>query len=314
MGLNSILMKFPPYRWGVGIGDALKVKPDDGLGTKILKRGLLGVAAPLAAGALVYIAAQALFVLVPLAPYLPFGDALAPILSVLPTPVPGELRAIGGIMRPLMPFLPSLGSLLAEAFVYTTAGVVASGLAVAGLAGMSKNAVKENIGSLKSLFKGTEKESHPVAKSTPPGSTNEFSLIRDEKEGIERITGSQKGFSQKYADELVEIARVRGWTEISVDGGSRKQKEMLWLSAQIEQKISERKQQEGGVQPGAGCVPITIIGLSVTEKDEIYKKWKEAEADMNKTFFPAEASKFLPQEASPRQEKKPENKQGNLNL
>lgn len=49
MGLDSTLMKFPPYRWGSRVGDALKVKPEDGLGKKILKRGVLGVAVPVAA-------------------------------------------------------------------------------------------------------------------------------------------------------------------------------------------------------------------------------------------------------------------------
>lgn len=148
-----------PFRIGAKIGDALKVKPDDGLGKKILKRGVLGVAVPLAAVGLVTGA-------VPL---------IASAVSVLPILAP-SVAAFGA------------KSLVAYHIASIAGYVAASGAGATFLAGMSKDTIKESFGSLKSSFRKKPKnESQADVKSAYLDKTDEPKLDQNKTKGAEAV-------------------------------------------------------------------------------------------------------------------------------
>ncbi|MCK5658525.1 MAG: hypothetical protein KAH96_01415 [Alphaproteobacteria bacterium] len=149
MGLvKNVLLA--PYRGGVKVGNALKVKPDeDSFGKKVLKRGVLNVAAPVAAVALAY----GMVSVVPM------------LMNMTGTYIDLAMHGVKQtqVWSPMIFNLspPSLGGLIA----YVSAGVVGTGIAVSGLAGLAKNAMKENIKFLKPAIKSVFNVGAGIGKS-----------------------------------------------------------------------------------------------------------------------------------------------------
>ncbi len=159
MGLvKNVLLA--PYRGGVKVGNALKVKPDeDSFGKKVLKRGVLNVAVPVVAVIIASVAVQAIGIMAPLAPVLLSPGAPASVNALI---FPSSLWKVA------VPLMSSpAGHYIPVSYLVAgmAAGVAGAGIAVSGLAGLAKNAMKENIKFLKPAIESVFNVGARIGKS-----------------------------------------------------------------------------------------------------------------------------------------------------
>jgi len=104
----------------------------------------------------------------------------------------------------------------------------------------------------------------------------------DPASGLEKITGTKKGFEQNDADAMIALSRMRGWKDFTVNGKTE-HKEMLWLAVQ-KMNWKEQRLFEHNNGTAEGYVQARVINFNVEQTSVIYGKWLEEKALLEQAY------------------------------